>query len=53
MTGAELPPRLTQLTFHRLVTPGGRVLLAEGFWHRTPTEAELAGMAYLTLVPTG
>jgi len=28
----------------RLVTPGGRVLLAEGFWHRTPTEAELAGM---------
>jgi SAM-dependent methyltransferase len=28
----------------RLVTPGGRVLLAEGFWHRTPTEAELAQM---------
>ena len=28
----------------RLVTPGGRVLLAEGFWHRTPTEAELARM---------
>ena len=28
----------------RLVTPGGRVLLAEGFWHRTPTEAELADM---------
>ena len=28
----------------RLVTPGGRVLLAEGFWHRMPTEAELAGM---------
>jgi cyclopropane fatty-acyl-phospholipid synthase-like methyltransferase len=28
----------------RLVTPRGRVLLAEGFWHRTPTEAELAGM---------
>ncbi len=28
----------------RLVTRGGRVLLAEGFWHRTPTEAELAGM---------
>jgi cyclopropane fatty-acyl-phospholipid synthase-like methyltransferase len=28
----------------RLVTPGGRVLLGEGFWHRTPTEAELAGM---------
>jgi cyclopropane fatty-acyl-phospholipid synthase-like methyltransferase len=28
----------------RLVNPGGRVLLGEGFWHRTPAEAELAGM---------
>jgi SAM-dependent methyltransferase len=28
----------------RLVNPGGRVLLGEGFWHRTPTESELAGM---------
>ncbi len=28
----------------RLVTPGGRVLLGEGFWHRTPTGAELAGI---------
>jgi cyclopropane fatty-acyl-phospholipid synthase-like methyltransferase len=28
----------------RLVSPGGRVLLGEGFWHRTPTEAELAAM---------
>jgi SAM-dependent methyltransferase len=28
----------------RLVNPGGRVLLGEGFWHRTPTDAELAGM---------
>jgi cyclopropane fatty-acyl-phospholipid synthase-like methyltransferase len=28
----------------RLVSPGGRVLLAEGFWHRTPAEAELARM---------
>ena len=28
----------------RLVGPGGRVLLADGFWHRTPTEAELARM---------
>ncbi len=27
-----------------LVNPGGRVLLGEGFWHRTPTGAELAGM---------
>ena len=43
----------------RLVNRGGRVLLGEGFWHRTPTEAELAGyydllgQAYLTLVPVG
>ncbi|MER8045887.1 class I SAM-dependent methyltransferase [Streptomyces sp. NPDC094032] len=28
----------------RLVRPGGRVLLGEGFWQRTPTEAELATM---------
>jgi len=28
----------------RLVNPAGRVLLGEGFWHRTPTGAELAGM---------
>jgi cyclopropane fatty-acyl-phospholipid synthase-like methyltransferase len=28
----------------RLVNPGGRVLLGEGIWHRTPTESELAGM---------
>lgn len=28
----------------RLVTPGGRVLLGEGFWQRTPTAAELAAM---------
>ena len=28
----------------RLVNPGGRVLFGEGFWHRTPTESELAGM---------
>ena len=26
------------------MNPGGRVLFGEGFWHRTPTEAELAGM---------
>ena len=26
------------------MNPGGRVLLGEGFWHRTPTEGELAGM---------
>ncbi|MEU8617871.1 class I SAM-dependent methyltransferase [Streptomyces sp. NPDC048623] len=28
----------------RLVRPGGRVLLGEGFWQRTPTDAELARM---------
>ncbi|MER5962109.1 class I SAM-dependent methyltransferase [Streptomyces sp. NPDC002057] len=28
----------------RLVRPGGRVVLGEGFWERTPTEAELAAM---------
>ncbi|MFJ9704346.1 SAM-dependent methyltransferase [Streptomyces sp. NPDC101234] len=28
----------------RLVADGGRVLLGEGFWQRTPTEAELARM---------
>ncbi|MGV9880001.1 SAM-dependent methyltransferase [Streptomyces sp. NPDC003006] len=27
-----------------LVNPGGRVLLGEGFWQRTPTEGELAAM---------
>ena len=28
----------------RLVTPGGRVLLGEGFWERPPAAAELAAM---------
>jgi cyclopropane fatty-acyl-phospholipid synthase-like methyltransferase len=28
----------------RLVTPGGRVLLGEGFWERPPSDAELAAM---------
>ncbi|MCT4353859.1 class I SAM-dependent methyltransferase [Streptomyces sp. Je 1-79] len=28
----------------RLVRPGGRVVLGEGFWERTPTDQELAGM---------
>ncbi|MGW0121782.1 SAM-dependent methyltransferase [Streptomyces sp. NPDC003327] len=28
----------------RLVRPGGRVVLGEGFWERTPTEDELARM---------
>ena len=28
----------------RLLRPGGRVVLGEGFWERTPTDEELAGM---------
>ncbi|WP_137990924.1 SAM-dependent methyltransferase [Streptomyces vilmorinianum] len=28
----------------RLVKPGGRVVLGEGFWQRTPTDEELAAM---------
>ncbi len=28
----------------RLLRPGGRVVLGEGFWQRTPTDEELAGM---------
>ncbi|OIK01859.1 methyltransferase [Streptomyces colonosanans] len=28
----------------RLVTPGGRVLLGEAFWHRPPTRGELSAM---------
>lgn len=28
----------------RLVTPGGRVLLGDGFWHRPPAGADLAAM---------
>ncbi|MEU8761352.1 methyltransferase domain-containing protein [Streptomyces sp. NPDC048659] len=28
----------------RLVRPGGRVVLGEGYWRRTPTDAELATM---------
>ncbi len=41
------PPGHTEAALRelrRLVTPGGRVLLTEGFWHRTPTEVELAAM---------
>jgi SAM-dependent methyltransferase len=42
-----LPPDGTVAALHelrRLVTPGGRVLLGEGFWERPPAEAELAAM---------
>lgn len=41
------PPHHTLAALHalrRLVRPGGRVLLAEGFWQRPPTDAELAAM---------
>jgi SAM-dependent methyltransferase len=38
----HVAPGLAEL--RRLVNPGGRVLLGEGFWHRTPTESELASM---------
>ncbi|MFD8571504.1 SAM-dependent methyltransferase [Streptomyces sp. NPDC059639] len=41
------PPRHTTEALHalrRLVTPGGRVLLAEGYWQRPPTQDELAAM---------
>ncbi|GAA2813970.1 SAM-dependent methyltransferase [Streptomyces showdoensis] len=38
----DLPVILREL--RRLVRPGGRVILGEGFWQRTPTEADLAVM---------
>ncbi|MGW5130612.1 SAM-dependent methyltransferase [Streptomyces sp. NPDC004135] len=40
--GGGLPEALAAL--RRLVTDGGRVLLGEGFWQRTPTDAELSRM---------
>ncbi|MFI7015334.1 SAM-dependent methyltransferase [Streptomyces sp. NPDC050164] len=40
--GSRLPQALGEL--RGLVSDGGRVLLGEGFWHRTPTDAELARM---------
>jgi SAM-dependent methyltransferase len=46
LTEAE-PPAHTVAALaelRRLVTPGGRVLLGEGFWHRPPAPAELAAM---------
>ena len=41
------PPRHTIDALHALrllVTPGGRVLLGEGFWEHPPTPAEIAAM---------
>ncbi|MEV7191442.1 class I SAM-dependent methyltransferase [Streptomyces sp. NPDC093510] len=46
LSSAE-PPRTTieaLRTLRRLVNPGGRVVLGEGFWQREPTAAELAAM---------
>ncbi|MFI8166736.1 SAM-dependent methyltransferase [Streptomyces sp. NPDC085931] len=40
--GGDLPGALADL--RGLVTDGGRVLLGEGFWQRTPTVAELSRM---------
>ncbi|MEU3608980.1 class I SAM-dependent methyltransferase [Streptomyces sp. NPDC035033] len=42
----ELPhdPAEALRELRRLVRPGGVVVLGEGFWERTPTGAELAGM---------
>ena len=43
----EEPPAHTPVALaalRRLVAPGGRVVLGEGFWERTPTPAELAAM---------
>ncbi|MEV0256653.1 class I SAM-dependent methyltransferase [Streptomyces sp. NPDC050732] len=46
LSSAE-PPRTTIEALHalrRLVNPGGRVVLGEGFWQREPTAGELAAM---------
>ena len=46
LSEATPPAHTTQglAELRRLVAPGGRVLLGEGFWHRPPNAAELAAM---------
>ncbi|MEU2063695.1 class I SAM-dependent methyltransferase [Streptomyces sp. NPDC013455] len=44
LSAAEQPAAEALRVLRRLVSDGGRVVLGEGFWERTPTEAELAGM---------
>jgi SAM-dependent methyltransferase len=46
LSDATPPEHTTQAlaALRRLVTPGGRVLLGEGFWERPPTPAELGAM---------
>ncbi|MEU6848279.1 class I SAM-dependent methyltransferase [Streptomyces sp. NPDC046716] len=46
LSGAEPPHHTTEAlkALRRLVTPGGRVLLAEGYWQRPPTQTELSAM---------
>ncbi|CAM5237179.1 Class I SAM-dependent methyltransferase OS=Streptomyces alboniger OX=132473 GN=CP975_10165 PE=4 SV=1 [Streptomyces alboniger] len=46
LSTAELPSATVEAlhALRRLVRPGGRVVLGEGFWQRTPTEDELAAM---------
>ncbi|MGV9321339.1 SAM-dependent methyltransferase [Streptomyces sp. NPDC003660] len=44
LSEADCPTAEALHALRGLVSDGGRVLLGEGFWERTPTEAELAGM---------
>ncbi|GAA3122399.1 hypothetical protein GCM10017687_40450 [Streptomyces echinatus] len=43
LSTAEPPASQALRELRRLVTDDGRVLLGEGLWERTPTEAEPAG----------